>query len=416
MAYVSRLIGKEEKLIGIGRLHYIYVIRGAMWLLFMTLCGVAFSYVTGMGLGAMSAYFDTMTTERSYTLTGIMLNLQHYVLLFCVAVGALFFLMYLVKYMVTEVALTSRRVIHKEGFIFVKVSNIDLEEVRGENLDTGWFGRMMNYGYLLLDCRFLGDVRLPALNKAEAFLKALHYHRSHTQDAVSVVVGKGNPAPVEIRASQPDISSGPAVEVNENQAAINPNSEVPVGAVDRETNAPVEPVKAAAPEQPAQPAPPVAPPAQPVQPPVTPPPAQPQEVPVTPPPQPQQPHTPPSTPTQPQQPQPEVVPQREIPQPVQPEILPDQAPQKPEIQIPTQASAKGVDPDIVAQVVSKVVPEIVKEMADKGIISNQVQKPAGATAESPQGEEELISAFDEAAFETKAKSVAENAKDKQILH
>lgn len=333
MAYVARLVGKEEKMIGVGRLHYVYVLRGAMWLLFMTLAGVALSYFMGVGLGYLSVSFDTMNRDQAYTLTGIMLNLQHYTLLFCVGVGVLFLLMYLVKYMVTEVGLTSRRVIHKEGFIFVKVRDIDLEEIRGENLDTGWFGRIMNYGYLLLDCRFLGDVRLPALAKAEAFLKALHYHRSHTQDAVSVVVGKGNPAPVEIVSANQAISTGPAVEVRaeNHQTTIRPDSQVPVSVVHELTHEAVRPVQMSEPQE------------------------------------------------------------------------------------PPQVSVKGLDTQIVAQVVSQVVPEIVKEMKDKGLIAAQDEKKAAASDEVGDGEEELINAFDDAAFKTEARSVEEGAK-KRSLH
>ena len=358
MAYVTKLIGKEENLIGIARLHWIYVARGLLWLATMGIIGATISAMFGRGIVFLSTRFNGSAFPE------LLMTLQDNILIFFLFAGALMFSGYLAKFLVTEIALTSRRVIHKEGFIFVKVRDIDLEEIRGENLDLGWLGRFLNYGYLLLDCRFLGDVRLPALAKAETFLKALHYHRSHTQDAVSVVVGKGNAAPVEFITPQNDIPSGPTVQINQQGSPVTVSSVAPHDVPHNAIPEPRQPTPEVQPE-----------------------------------PQPQQPVTPPP-----------------VAPPPQPEIQPQQQPPVPEIQPPPQAQAQqDLVAQTVAQVVQQVVPQIVKEMQEQGVIQPpaQAEKPP---EENAPVEEELLSAFDEAAFQTHAKSVEETAKAKRIIH
>lgn len=196
MAYVEKIIGQDEKLVGVARLHWIYLVQGIF--VFCCFAGLAWlvDTVVLQALSYLSLQYETLATTL-YKISG-------YAVWAIVAIGVFYMAAEFTRVLVTEIALTTRRVLYKTGWIFVNVRHIDLEEIRGESLDLGVFGRFLGYGYLILDARFIGDERLPAIAKAEAFIKALHHHRANTQDALSVVVGKGNPAPVAISAPDPD--------------------------------------------------------------------------------------------------------------------------------------------------------------------------------------------------------------------
>ncbi len=192
MSYVAKIIASDEELIGIARLHWIYVAKGVLY--FFLLAGGG--WLLNVGLQHVAVWMAATTTSPYLPVS--LLNIGHGVMMFVMAGGFFIFTLFVIKILTTEVALSNRRVYEKTGLVFVKTHQIDLEEIRGENLDLGWFGRILGYGYLLLDCRFIGDIKLPAIENPERFLRALHDVRAKTQDSLSVVIGKGAPRPLKL--------------------------------------------------------------------------------------------------------------------------------------------------------------------------------------------------------------------------
>lgn len=260
MSYVTKVLAPDEKLIGIARLHWIYVLKGLVW--FLALAG------SGWLINSAINHFVMFLAGASgaSTLPVGLLMLGDGAMYFLMAGGFLIFFLFVLKVLVTEIGLSTRRILHKEGFLFVKMNQIDLEEVRGENLDMGWFGRILGYGYLMLDCRFIGDVKLPAMENPERFLRALHDRRAKTQDALSVVLGKGNGAPVKmaIANEQPDTPQPkqPQPEIQPSQPG-GPHPEVHPDQPGVQPEIPTQPTPHSPPPPPAQPPAPTPPPGQP---------------------------------------------------------------------------------------------------------------------------------------------------------
>lgn len=347
MAYVKKIVSKEEELVGIARLHWIYVLRGLFWFGVMAGAGwIINSLMTKILLATNSAV-------SSYYVANMLLTIGSGTMLFLMGGGFLVFFLFVVKVLSTEVGLTDRRVIHKEGLLFVKVHQIDHEEIRGEKLDLGWFGRLLNYGYLMLDCRFIGDVRLPAIENPERFLRALHTMRGQTQDALSVVRGKtGSMAPLQLNdeetAQQPETpqpaAPSPTPEIQPGQPGTQP--EVDPGNI----------------------------------------PGTPEALPMP------TPHNPPAPNNPP--PQPEAPPA----QPAQP--IPAPPPTEPPLQPPSgvqQSPPPDVDPRVVAQIVQQVVPQmadqVVRKLAADGLVA---KAPENDNDSSIAVDTELIASFDEA--------------------
>ncbi|MGZ9096909.1 MAG: hypothetical protein ACXW30_01265 [Micavibrio sp.] len=187
MAYIRKIVGADEKLIGIARLHWIYLIKGLLYLAACAFFAWALNALLFYGLSVLAGMLG-----QSASLLPLV-ALTTYLMPFMLSIGTIIFLFHLCKMLSTEIGLTSRRVIRKDGLIFVRVNEVDLEEIRGQNLDLGWFGRFLGYGYLNLDCRFIGDVKLPAIEKPERFLKALHKATADISDSLAKVMGYNSP-------------------------------------------------------------------------------------------------------------------------------------------------------------------------------------------------------------------------------
>lgn len=194
MANVRQLIGPDEKLVGIARLHWIYILQGILWFV----VSVAIARMIGHGFNYVLSMIP-MTSSLGLPV----LALQSYLTPFALFFGALICSLYIAKVLTTEIGLSSRRIIYKRGWLFVNVQEIDIEEIRGENMDMGYFGRILNYAYISLDCRFIGDVRLPAMENPTLFLKALHKMRTEVTDTVSLVVGDKTVAMVQDATTNP---------------------------------------------------------------------------------------------------------------------------------------------------------------------------------------------------------------------
>jgi hypothetical protein len=181
MAYVSRMIGHNETLIGISRLHWINIVQGLFWLAGLMVAGAAVQYLMARYLGAYAPLAPWAVVYFKPTWIDI----------FCVAAGLYIFSIYFLNYLTSEIALTSQRVIHKQGLFFIKIEEMNLEEVKGARIDTGYLGWLFGYGAVMLDARLVRDVKLPFINKPYRFIAALGDVQEKLEDHLSLVIENG---------------------------------------------------------------------------------------------------------------------------------------------------------------------------------------------------------------------------------
>lgn len=174
--FITNYIGPGERIIYSTRLHWIYAVQGVAWLAVMTFIGAQLDYY-------LNKYFGAGVEDRGYE-SFFPFFPVHFPLIFGMFAGGgiLIFLVQIVKILATEIALTSQRMIYKTGLMFVNVEQIDLTEVRAEQVHHGLLGRFLGYGSLHLDSRFVGDVYLPAIRKPYNLLKAIYAVRQRQKD------------------------------------------------------------------------------------------------------------------------------------------------------------------------------------------------------------------------------------------
>ena len=124
MSYVNSVLQPGERIIVRGRLHWI-VYWVAILSVVLGVVLVAWESAAGMGDGLMS--FTAM------------------------AFGALFVVSFLYAWFIrwtTEIAVTDRRVIYKEGFITRHTVEINMDKVASVDVDQSVPGRVLGYGRL----------------------------------------------------------------------------------------------------------------------------------------------------------------------------------------------------------------------------------------------------------------------------
>lgn len=171
MSYVRKIVIKDEKLLVLTRLHWIYPIEGIIWFALMLSAGLLLEHYFYTYIGAQALHFRVDLgwlefTEQNTPIPWI----------FGLAGFAIFWPLF-VKYISTEVGLTNQRIIHKKGLIFIEIDQVDLEDIRGEHIIHGWLGWLLGYGRIHVDCRFIKDMHLPAISDPYTFIKTSHTAR-----------------------------------------------------------------------------------------------------------------------------------------------------------------------------------------------------------------------------------------------
>ena len=169
MSFIAKHIANpDERMIYVARLHWICLLEGLMWFGAFWSAGLFMS-------DWLSAIQPITSTLGTFSIAGYTIAPQIIWLFYMMlAGGTVIFSTYLVKLLSTEIALTSARIVYKTGLVFTEVEEIDLSEIRAEKIRHGILGRFLNYGWVHLDSRFVGDITLPRIRKPYKFLKAMH--------------------------------------------------------------------------------------------------------------------------------------------------------------------------------------------------------------------------------------------------
>lgn len=171
MSYIRKVIGSDEKLLATFRPHWIYFLEGLLVLAGLSAIGFIIDYY-------LYAFFTHNAVQFNVDLYFVVFNERFTPIpwIFVFTGLAVFIPLFLI-FISTEVGLTDQRIIHKRGLIFIQIDQADLEDIRGEHVIHGWFGWLLGYGRIRLDCRFVEDILLPAIRNPYKLVKASHSAR-----------------------------------------------------------------------------------------------------------------------------------------------------------------------------------------------------------------------------------------------
>lgn len=192
MNFIKEIIGADERLMLVARLHWIYIVTGMIWCAMFS--GAGF-YIDSQ----LWKWFGQHIPDYEQEIWLLRFGADYHLIFWLfTAAGAMFLIMHTLKVLATVIALTTRRLIYKTGWIFVAFEEVEIDDIRAEHVHHGFFGRFLGYGTMKIDCRFVGDISLPAVKKPYRLIKAIHVARArlpqlgHTHDDSHT-----NPSPKE---------------------------------------------------------------------------------------------------------------------------------------------------------------------------------------------------------------------------
>lgn len=185
MSFIAKHITHhDERLIYLARLHWIYLVKGLTWLIILGGFGIYLNWQILFKFGELPS--DT-TPFIPYPYS-ILADLAPG--LIPILLGLMLFLVYLFKWLGTEIALTNKRLIFKTGLFFVQSSEVELSEVSEAKVDNGWFGIFLGYGNINLDCRFVGDFIIPTISNPYKIIRQMNKLRSSEPDNLASLLQK----------------------------------------------------------------------------------------------------------------------------------------------------------------------------------------------------------------------------------
>ena len=105
-----------------------------------------------------------------------------FLLVFAAGIGLIFWLAAFIQYKTTEVAFTNKRVIAKFGFISRRTVELNLAKVESMQVNQSLFGRMFNYGTLIVSGAGNPQAPIPNIDNPMAFRRAFMEFQDQVKD------------------------------------------------------------------------------------------------------------------------------------------------------------------------------------------------------------------------------------------
>jgi len=105
------------------------------------------------------------------------------ILLPAFGIGLIFLIIAYIKYKTTELAITTRRVIAKFGFISRRTVELNINKVESIQVDQSVMGRILGYGTLVISGTGTSHAPIPGISNPIAFRKAF----IEAQDAPRII-------------------------------------------------------------------------------------------------------------------------------------------------------------------------------------------------------------------------------------
>ena len=183
MMYVQQSLAPDEKLVHVGHFHWFYDVQAFMsiaWGLFFAISVlVAAINLEPFLPGKMSLM--SVPIEQGDSWLSQLRKLHPGIKLFSLLVflfGVFRFAQMLVIKATTEIAVTTSRLIYKRGLVARFVGEMNIDRIEGVSVAQSFWGRIFNFGRLMVRGMGVGELLLPSIANPLAFRRALEKART----------------------------------------------------------------------------------------------------------------------------------------------------------------------------------------------------------------------------------------------
>ncbi len=179
MLYVQQSLGPNEELVHIGQFHIVYTIK-AFLMIFWGFVGsvlVIVGALYGHDMFAQAfgeAYFPRLPADMGVLERIRVVHPGIRIFSFLVFIyGLLMFAQMMVTKATTEIAITNNRLIYKRGLVARHVNEMSIDRIEGVNVLQSFWGRIFDYGRVVVHGMGVGEVILPPITDPITFRRAI---------------------------------------------------------------------------------------------------------------------------------------------------------------------------------------------------------------------------------------------------
>jgi len=192
--YIQQSLAPDEKLVHLGHFHWFYDVQAFMsiaWGLFFAISLLAAAINLEPYLPGKLTIMSTEIIQGDGWLTQLR-KLHPAIKLLALLVflfGVFRFAQMLVIKTTTEIAVTTNRIIYKRGLVARYVGEISIDRIEGVSVAQPFWGRIFNFGRLMIRGMGVGELYLPVIANPLAFRRAIEkaravYEREKREPAV----------------------------------------------------------------------------------------------------------------------------------------------------------------------------------------------------------------------------------------
>ncbi len=198
MLYIQQSLSSDEKIVAVGRFHWFYILGAVMyavgglvvsigilwagvWLSVHSAVGANFASLPGNMYDA--AWTDMVNRSGGYIELIRSLNPVVRIAAFvALIVGIYMFVQRLIIMGTTEIAITTARLVFKEGVIARNVGEMNIDRIESVHVYQSVFGRIFGYGVVEVRGMGIGEVTLPPLTDPVGLRRAIETARTYRAD------------------------------------------------------------------------------------------------------------------------------------------------------------------------------------------------------------------------------------------
>lgn len=179
--FLKNVLEPGEHKVAHSSLHWIYLANGYFWFAALLALGWGADYALWTYAGQYVPRYEVDTGFFQFGLH------QGGIGWLFTACAATILMTQYIRYLTTDILVTSKRIMIKSGWINVKLDSTDMSDVRAMHVDQGWLGRFYGYGKINLDCRFVKDVNIPFARSPYELVRDMQEIKTRVESVPEVV-------------------------------------------------------------------------------------------------------------------------------------------------------------------------------------------------------------------------------------
>lgn len=180
MDYIRQSLGDDEELVYVGQFHWMYTLSAVLNIVFGVVLCLAIiigslkvqPMLPDMLRGDVSPGAGWLEQVRDLS-AGIKI-----LAFLCFTFGLLRYAQMMIIKSTTEIAITNKRLVYKRGLVARYVGEMNIDRIEGVNVLQGVWGRIFNYGRIMVRGMGVGEVVLPPIENPLKFRRAIEKARN----------------------------------------------------------------------------------------------------------------------------------------------------------------------------------------------------------------------------------------------